>query len=221
MGMFFKYTRKILSILFDVILAVLLVFAVYVISCSSRGKVASVGGCSVLKVVTGSMEPSIYTGDYIIVKKADTDTLKKGDIISFYSEDMSIYGLPNTHRIIDISEDGCFITMGDASGVRDSIPVKPERVIGKYAGKARFFKWISSLASGRKLIFIAAILPLIAVSVFELINVSKIGAEISNEKQKEIKEKLIREAVEEEKRRLYEEAGEKNSMSGEEGGDDS
>ena len=48
------------------------------------------------------MEPSIHEGDYIYIKKTDTDSLKAGDIISFYSQDDSIKGEINTHRISEV-----------------------------------------------------------------------------------------------------------------------
>ena len=67
----------------------------------------------VLKVVSGSMEPSIHEGDYIYIKKTDTDSLKAGDIISFYSQDDSIKGEINTHRISEVLSDGTFVTKGE------------------------------------------------------------------------------------------------------------
>lgn len=48
------------------------------------------------------MEPSIHEGDYIYIKRTDTDSLKAGDIISFYSQDDSIKGEINTHRISEV-----------------------------------------------------------------------------------------------------------------------
>lgn len=218
-----KYAGRAFSIALSIVLAALTAFTVYVISCNAAGRVPEVFGISVLKVITGSMEPSIYEGDYIFLEKTDADMLKKGDIIAFYSEDPAIYDMPNTHRIIDVRSDGTFVTKGDANEIKDSIPVKPERVIGKYTGRARFFKWISSFASAQKLLILLAILPLLGASVYEVITISRIRTEIKGEKaekQKAEKEKLIQKAVEKEKQRLYEEAEKKKNESCEDGGEE-
>ena len=81
-----------MTILGSAVFAALLSVTVYIMVCGCIGKTASIFGYSVLKVVSGSMEPSIHEGDYIYIKRTDTDSLKAGDIISFYSQDDSIKG---------------------------------------------------------------------------------------------------------------------------------
>ena len=67
------------------------------------------------------MEPSIHEGDYIYIKRTDTDSLKAGDIISFYSQDDSIKGEINTHRISEVLSDGTFVTKGDANKIEGQL----------------------------------------------------------------------------------------------------
>lgn len=76
------------------------------------------------------MEPSIHEGDYIYIKRTDTDSLKAGDIISFYSQDDSIKGEINTHRISEVLSDGTFVTKGDANKTEDSVTVQKDSIIG-------------------------------------------------------------------------------------------
>jgi len=79
-------------------------------------------------VYTGSMEPAIPVGSIVIIKPADPDTLKIGDIICFKVE--TEYPTTVTHRIIGITSQG-FITKGDANEDPDQWIVKKENVIGK------------------------------------------------------------------------------------------
>ncbi|MGN0595693.1 MAG: signal peptidase I, partial [Hominimerdicola sp.] len=123
-----------------------------------KGRVANLFGKSILKVISDSMTPTIYAGDYILVEKIPCDELKEGDIITFYSEDESIYGMPNTHRIVSINDDGSFITKGDANSVTDETTVTPDRLIGKYSRKLRFFRWLNSFKSVKKLVFMGIII---------------------------------------------------------------
>lgn len=186
----------------------LLIFVVYVAVCNYQGKPAKVFGRSVAKVLTGSMEPSIHEGDYVIIKSVDTDKLKTGDIITFYSEESEIYGMLNTHRIVGVNENGEFITKGDANTYEDSTATKKENVVGIYSGKSAFLKWINSFASGKKLLMVAVIIPMLCISVYEVITIRRIKLESRDSSQEdadEEKEKLIREAIEKEKQKLYEE----------------
>lgn len=94
----------------------------------------SIFGVRFYCVSTGSMYPTIKPYSLIVVKATDPDKLKEGDIISFISRDESIYGLTNTHRILEIIEENgskAFVTMGDNNPVPDSNYVYPEDIVGK------------------------------------------------------------------------------------------
>ncbi|MGN0578083.1 MAG: signal peptidase I, partial [Ruminiclostridium sp.] len=175
-----KRAVKILRISADIILGAVLLalitLTVYIMTCNMRGEVAEVFGVSVVRVVTGSMEPSIREGDYILVRKTDTSELMEGDIICFYSEEAEIKGKLNTHRIMNVTESG-FITKGDANKYPDEAAVSPGSVIGKYEGKIGFLRWISSFASAEKLIFMAVVLLLTFVAVFEVRTIAKVTKE--------------------------------------------
>ena len=174
--------------------AALLSVTVYIMVCGCIGKTASIFGYSVLKVVSGSMEPSIHEGDYIYIKRTDTDSLKAGDIISFYSQDDSIKGEINTHRISEVLSDGTFVTKGDANKIEDSVTVQKVSIIGKYYGKLRFFKWLGSFASTKKLLILFVIIPTVCMAVYEVKTIAKIKIYSSREEAlkaaEEEKEKL-------------------------------
>lgn len=200
---------KILLRILDVILiaAVLLIISmtVYIMSCNSMGKPAEIFVISAVKIVSGSMEPSIRDGDYIIIEKTETSALEVGDIICYYSSDKEINGRLNTHRIMEILPDGSFITKGDANKYCDETPVTPDSIIGKYRGKLGFLRWLSSFGSADKFIFILIAVILTAVSVFEVKTIAGAARKVKEEQTSEEKERLIREAIEKEKQRLIEE----------------
>ena len=203
------------------LVAVMFFTVVYVMVCNLRGKVASIGGYSVMKVVTGSMEPSIHVGDYILIKETDAEDLKVGDVITFLSDDPTIKDMPNSHRITKINDDGTFTVKGDANPTEDVYTVKSDRIIGKYVRKLWLFRFIGSFGSSKKLLMILFILPTVCICIYESRSLVKIikGKDKDDDEQDETdennsgdkkltaeeqKEKLIREAIEKEKQRLRE-----------------
>ncbi len=202
-------SSRIVNIIVTAIVVAALGFVIYVMALSSQGKAVKVFGRSVLQVVTGSMEPTLRVGDMIIVEETDPSELQVGDIISFYSEQSDIRGLLVTHRISQINPDGTFITKGDANPAEDE-PVSPESIVGKYTGKARFFIWVSSFADKKKLLLLLVMIPMSLIALYEVKSIVKIGREAAGEDEddgltpEQRREKLMREAVEAEKRRLEE-----------------
>ena len=99
-------------------------------------------GFSIFNISSGSMKETIQINDIIIVK--EEENLKKGDIITFFQDDQII-----THRIIEILDDGSFITKGDANGGEDPKPVKLKQIKGVVKVKIPFIAyptvWLNEL----------------------------------------------------------------------------
>ena len=84
-------------------------------------------------ILTGSMEPVIFPGDIVLIKKLSSEEeiykLKAGDIINFKMEDITI-----THRIEEVIKDEAgnlsFVTKGDNNDSRDSWIVGPNDLKG-------------------------------------------------------------------------------------------
>ncbi|TXH00560.1 MAG: signal peptidase I [Candidatus Moraniibacteriota bacterium] len=85
------------------------------------------GGVKTFVVQSGSMEPSIGTGSVVVVKGAESYAV--GDVITFGPRSKT--KPPTTHRILEVKEDGNFVTKGDANEEEDIRTVSRYEVIGK------------------------------------------------------------------------------------------
>ena len=84
-------------------------------------------GYKVYAVISGSMEPALPAGSLVYVKDADPFTVTPGEIIAF-----SDGGEVVTHRVRENrSDEGSFITRGDANNTDDLFPVSYRNLIGR------------------------------------------------------------------------------------------
>lgn len=79
----------------------------------------------ILAAYGNSMNPTIETGDAVVIIPTDVDKIKKGDIITFRHEEVLI-----THRVYGF-EDGKIRTKGDSLGDQDPYLTHRSEVIGK------------------------------------------------------------------------------------------
>ena len=99
-----------------------------------RSPTKSFFGFRYYTVLTDSMKPEFITGDMVIVRLKNADSINVGDIITFNHSSGSEAYL--THRVtqkIDNYEGSgitCFRTKGDANNTEDSFLIDEERVIG-------------------------------------------------------------------------------------------
>lgn len=191
----FKILKRVVEVLWWCILALLFVTLVNIVGSKLMGKVPSVFGYSVMNIVSGSMEDEIPKDSYILIKRQDADTVRKNDIICFYSSDPKIYGMPNTHRVVEdpiITEDGIeFVTRGDANGINDKVTAKGDRLIGVYVKTLDGLTAFTKLLHGKTMIIVIVCLQIAAFSMFGygLYNAKK------NENKNKNKEKTAEETV--------------------------
>ena len=207
---------KIVNAVEWILLALTFGMVVYAFVCTARGKAVNFFGHSLLHVVTGSMEPTIETGEYVFTKEAAQEDLAVGDIVAYYSEDPQIKGRLVIHRIKEIREDGLYITMGDANPVPDPYPVRYDQIQGRMSGRAAIFNWISSFTDPRKLLLMLLVIPIFFLSIYEagtlgkLIKGARANSPLAKKKEKEAYDAAVEEikkkAVEEYLKRAAEEA---------------
>ena len=128
-----KQIKLIGKIAFYVFFVAVLLLVVGLASAKISNKVFFLGNRATVWILTDSMEDTIPANSYIQIRKADPAEIQVGDVITFYSDDPTLRGYLNTHRVVEIAEDGAtFITKGDANLVEDKYPVRAESVVGVY-----------------------------------------------------------------------------------------
>lgn len=146
----FKMIYKVISY---TIICILMLIAAFLIFYVISGKIAQKQGKKPLfglyTIISPSMTGTLNVYDVAFTMKVDTDKLKEGDIITFYSTNSFFGGTPITHRIIeivDVPETGkMFRVKGDANPKADEEKVIPSNVIGKVMfkipqlGRVQFF----------------------------------------------------------------------------------
>jgi len=102
-----------------------------------------------IAIASGSMTPSIYKGDVVVVSKIDNkySTLKKGEVIAFKRNNVIV-----VHRLVNIlkiDNKYYFYTKGDANEHPDSFTIEEDMVVGKVEFKIPFIGkptvWLNEL----------------------------------------------------------------------------
>ncbi len=122
-----KYMKKATNILLDVLIfifGIILLISLYnVVQVKILGNdYSSFFGYTMFEVQTGSMEPEISAGDWIIVKEQKSFNLD--DIVTFKQDGNFI-----THRVIEKYSE-TYITKGDANNKEDD-PIGTEQIVGE------------------------------------------------------------------------------------------
>ncbi|MBO5068750.1 MAG: signal peptidase I [Roseburia sp.] len=164
------------SVILAIAASICLIFAVQVVT---RGYV-NIGGYSLFRVVTGSMEPTIPTGAILICKDTEIDQINTGDIVCYRTKVAEIYGSIVTHRVADIKQDenGAIQleTRGDANMSSDPYYVDAANLIGRvtwYSGKESVLNNMLSFLSGKIGFFVCIVFPVLLVSGLILQNAVK------------------------------------------------
>ena len=147
-----------LSALWWSAVVLLILLLVNILGAKMTGNVPRVFGYSIMNIVSGSMEDEIPRGSYILIKRVEPEKVKRGDVICFYSTDPQIYGLPNTHRVVEdpINNNGSieFVTRGDANPINDKETAKGENLIGVYVKRLDTLTAFSNALKGNMMIFV-------------------------------------------------------------------
>ncbi len=110
-------------------------------------------------IVSGSMEPTIMTGDAILVKEVPQKEIKTNDIISFSQGETIV-----THRVIEIIEENGvkrYKTKGDNNNTEDREKITYEQIEGKYQFKINQFGTIIKILKSKITLAILVIIIVI------------------------------------------------------------
>jgi signal peptidase I len=185
-----KTIKKWASNIITIILAVLLIFMLFiVISSKAAGGEPQVFGYQLKTVLSGSMEPGIKTGSIISVKIAgETDKFKKDDVITFKKDEKDLI----THRIVEVIKTGdqvMYRTKGDNNKTEDMEPVLSQNVVAEYKGFTipfvGYFMNFAQSKNGNLLLLVLPGLLLLGYSAFTIwrtISQIEVKAKESDEK---------------------------------------
>ena len=179
-----KKSKWVITVIFAILLIFLILLVGNMIYSQINHKVPAFFGYSVMNIISRSMEPDIPKNTFILIQRVDPELLKEGDIITFYSSDPTIKGLPNTHRIIQIIfEDNqkLFVTKGDANAIPDLYDVKPEDIIGVYVKNIASLGKLGAVFQNKAFIFILLVVPAAVLFVLEIINLTKTAKNIKKD----------------------------------------
>ena len=200
--------KKVVGIVINVILWLFVVFAalttVVVFTGTSNNGVGNLFGYMPFSIQTQSMEPTIKAGDVVIGKEVDFNTLKEGDIITYWTT-VDEQKILNTHRITKVISNGkgsvpSFKTKGDNNQIEDEYTVEAADIVAKYNSKISGLGKAVDLLETQKGFFICIVLPLILFFLYKLYHFIKVLVTVKQEKaglSKEDEEELKKKAVEE------------------------
>ena len=182
--------KKVGNIISSAVLTAAILFCFYVLVQVSVKGYVSVGGFSLFRVVTGSMEPTISTGSLIISKSGDITEIKEGDIVCFRSKDPALFGNIITHRVVAVGYGASGVmlrTQGDANITADTQLVDKENYIGKtvwYSSEGNFMAVLLSVLTDKVGFFTIIMIPVILIVTLIINeNIKKIKKEVSKVKE--------------------------------------
>lgn len=166
--------EKLLYMFFTIFLSVILLLEILLILqiVFSKEKVPTIFGYKPVIVLTDIMEDEIGYGDLILIKETDTNTLEKGDIITYWYGSNTLI----TDRIVDIedsSQETFYITKGDNNENIDNYETASGQVEGKYQfsikGLGNILIYLSDIKNIFKLITITIVFGIIWIAVGDLL----------------------------------------------------
>ena len=186
--------KKFLYTLINTVSLLIIVAAVAVLVLvlfTPSGRAPQVLGYTMLRVTTGSMEPTYAIDTLIVVKKEAPSAIQEGDIISFYSSDPALDGAVNTHRVTaaEAQPDGSYLYRTK----EDAYEVHSNYLLGKVVGSSLLLGKLSRLAAN-PLIFVPVILvPLFVILLTNLLRTIRLAGKIAKDEG----QAAVREAIEE------------------------
>lgn len=134
-------------------------------------------------VQSGSMEPSIKTGS--LVFSIPQKNYRVGEVVTFHPggsmQALSPTGSKKnlvTHRIVEVSEEGEYVTKGDANEEADTQTISASQIVGRTMLPVPYLGFLANFAKDPKGFILLVIVPATIVIYEELKNLKKEIAKI-------------------------------------------
>ena len=125
-----------------------------------------------LTVMSGSMEPTIHTGDVVVSRQVPPADARRGDVVSFRDPERG--GLLVTHRVRTITRTGdkfTFVTKGDANNSSERWRVAATDRIGKTMFRIPALGRGLAFAHTRKGMVLLVMIPLLLMGILEIASI--------------------------------------------------
>ena len=163
------------SVLSTVVLVISMILCLTVVVQIMTNGYVQIGGFSLFRVVTGSMEPELPVGSLLLCKKTPISEIEEGDIVCFVSRSPEMMGKVITHRVITIYDDqagGILLeTKGDANLSADGELVTANNLIGRvnhYEKDGSFMPSLINLLTDKVGFFLIILFPTLLIAGFIL-----------------------------------------------------
>jgi signal peptidase I len=159
----------ILKTIFEMVLLFLVLLTVTIVVLSAKGY----GGYRAFVLQSGSMTPTMPTGDLIITK--ESANYRQNDVITFYTNDQNgvRQKLPTTHRIYSVKQGTNlgYETKGDANNTPDPSITPTSSVIGKVVFHLPFFGYLTEFARTPNGLTYLVVIPITILIYQQLVNI--------------------------------------------------
>jgi signal peptidase len=143
-------------------------------------------GWRVDMVYSGSMEPELKVGGVAITRPVAVESIKVGDIITFYSP---LNQLLTSHKVIAVEKGSPFYfrTKGDANEDGDSFEVPAQNVVGKICFHIPYLGYVIHFIKTPLGLLLTLCLPGLVIIAMELRNIWQVLTEEKVERKYRIR----------------------------------
>ena len=167
--------KKALNIIETFLIAIIVLICIVSILQSTLFQDKNIFGYHTYVIASNSMYPVLKYGDVVLVKETGYDTIKKGDIITYYGKEGEVKNKIITHEVIDIlTENNTTVlkTKGRANTGVDPY-VYEDQVYGKFVYRFTLISMLSKIIRDKIGFVICILIPFSILFILEFISVTK------------------------------------------------
>lgn len=174
-----RILKIISSAIFVVLLMLIALIIFYIVRVNFLASNDKLGDVKInfYTILTQSMYPTIKAGDIVITYKEDLNKYNVGDVITFISEKNG--SITVTHRIQEVFEvNGSYSykTKGDNNNTADSETISGNNVLGKVVVKVPKAGYIQQFLVSKTGWLVAVILPCLGIVIYDILKLIRTTA---------------------------------------------
>lgn len=167
--------KKVLNLIETILIVIIVLVCLVSILQSTLFQNKNIFGYRTYVIASNSMYPTLKYGDVVLVKEVDFNSIKKGDVITYYGKEGEVKDKIITHEVIDIlteNETTVLKTKGKANTGIDPY-VYQDQVYGKFAYRFIVISFLSKIIRDKIGFVICILVPFSILFILELIAVAK------------------------------------------------